>query len=73
MSVRRFMESLLLLRTCLGTLNLHPVVVSLSSTGGEGRGEEAIWDLVIGAFWGFGASPVGSWKAAFPFAHALGP
>ena len=35
------------------TLNRFRAVFSLS-TAGEGRGEEVVWNMVIGAFLGFG-------------------
>ena len=60
MFVRRFMESSNVRGTCIVTMNR--VVFSLSSTGGEGWGEEVVVSL----------QPLGSRKASFCFTHALG-
>ena len=57
MFIRRFLESLNVRETCIVTM-----VFSLSSTGGEGQGEEAVLAL----------RPRGSRRASFCFAHALG-
>jgi hypothetical protein len=39
--VVRFMRIPSIMKSCIGTIDRRPVVFSLSSFGGEGRGEEA--------------------------------